>query len=111
MWIIFTIKEQKRQFFFAKFKALPIIFTGKIYSLTPMSNLRLMSVAAQPKKQSAAKPKTGVLMLNMGGPQTTDQVHDYLLRIMTDRDMIQLPVQRCVIKSLRKPIGVLLKGY
>lgn len=39
------------------------------------------------------KPKTGVLMLNMGGPQTTDQVHDYLLRIMTDRDMIQLPFQ------------------
>lgn len=33
------------------------------------------------------------MMLNMGGPQTTDQVHDYLLRIMTDRDMIQLPVQ------------------
>lgn len=32
-------------------------------------------------------------MLNMGGPQHTDQVHDYLLRIMTDRDMIQLPVQ------------------
>ncbi|XP_037029533.1 ferrochelatase, mitochondrial [Bradysia coprophila] len=40
-----------------------------------------------------AKPKTGILMLNMGGPQTTDQVHDYLLRIMTDRDMIQLPFQ------------------
>lgn len=32
-------------------------------------------------------------MLNMGGPQHTDQVHEYLLRIMTDRDMIQLPVQ------------------
>lgn len=42
----------------------------------------------------ANKPKTGILMLNMGGPQTTDQVHDYLLRIMTDRDMIQLPFQR-----------------
>lgn len=40
-----------------------------------------------------AKPKTAVLMLNMGGPQTTDQVHDYLHRIMTDRDMIQLPFQ------------------
>lgn len=39
------------------------------------------------------KPKTGVLMLNMGGPQTIDQVHDYLHRIMTDRDMIQLPFQ------------------
>lgn len=33
-------------------------------------------------------------MLNMGGPQTTDQVHDYLLNIMTDRDMIQLPFQK-----------------
>ncbi|KAL9899473.1 ferrochelatase, mitochondrial isoform 1-T1 [Glossina fuscipes fuscipes] len=37
--------------------------------------------------------KTAILMLNMGGPQSTDQVPDYLLRIMTDRDMIQLPVQ------------------
>ncbi|XP_046658452.1 LOW QUALITY PROTEIN: ferrochelatase, mitochondrial-like [Homalodisca vitripennis] len=41
----------------------------------------------------SANPKTAILMLNMGGPQNTDQVHDYLLRIMTDRDMIQLPVQ------------------
>lgn len=32
-------------------------------------------------------------MLNMGGPQEISQVHDYLLKIMTDRDMIQLPVQ------------------
>ncbi|KAG5669678.1 hypothetical protein PVAND_017561 [Polypedilum vanderplanki] len=39
------------------------------------------------------KPKTGILMLNMGGPQTTDQVGDYLRRIMTDRDMMQLPFQ------------------
>lgn len=38
-------------------------------------------------------PKTAILMLNMGGPQCTSQVHEYLLRIMTDRDMIQLPVQ------------------
>lgn len=41
-----------------------------------------------------SKPRTAIVMLNMGGPQNTDQVHDYLLRIMTDRDMIQLPVQR-----------------
>lgn len=36
-------------------------------------------------------PKTGIIMMNMGGPSSTDQVHDYLLRIMTDRDMIQFP--------------------
>lgn len=35
-------------------------------------------------------------MLNMGGPQKIEQVHDYLLGIMTDRDMIQLPFQRLV---------------
>lgn len=40
-----------------------------------------------------SKPRTAIVMLNMGGPQNTDQVHDYLHRIMTDRDMIQLPVQ------------------
>lgn len=40
------------------------------------------------------KVKTAIMMLNMGGPQSLDQVGDYLLRIMTDRDMIQLPVQR-----------------
>ncbi|XP_066152885.1 ferrochelatase, mitochondrial isoform X1 [Euwallacea fornicatus] len=36
-------------------------------------------------------PKTAIVMLNMGGPQHTDQVHDYLHRIMTDRDVIQFP--------------------
>lgn len=37
--------------------------------------------------------KTAILMLNMGGPQKSSQVEEYLHRIMTDRDMIQLPVQ------------------
>lgn len=47
-----------------------------------------------PVDKDNVKPKTGILMLNMGGPSNTSQVHEYLLRIMTDRDMIQLPVQR-----------------
>ncbi|XP_026483117.2 ferrochelatase, mitochondrial [Vanessa tameamea] len=51
-----------------------------------MNRVRLMS-------QSVENPKTAIILLNMGGPTTTDQVPDYLLRIMTDRDMIQLPVQ------------------
>lgn len=52
------------------------------------------SVAANPVDKDSVRPKTGILMLNMGGPTNTNQVHEYLLRIMTDRDMIQLPVQR-----------------
>lgn len=53
-----------------------------------LPNLRLIRYAST---DAAAIPKTGIIMMNMGGPSTTDQVPDYLLRIMTDRDMIQFP--------------------
>lgn len=68
---------------------LPRLARGIVSSSVP-------NAQANPKTQpssSSNRPKTGVLMLNMGGPQTTDEVGEYLLRIMTDRDMIQLPVQ------------------
>ena len=55
-----------------------------------------MSLAVQPNFQESLKPKTAILMLNMGGPTSTDKVGEYLHRIMTDRDMIQLPVQRLI---------------
>ncbi|XP_062057708.1 ferrochelatase, mitochondrial isoform X3 [Lepus europaeus] len=44
----------------------------------------------QPEKR---KPKTGILMLNMGGPETLGEVHDFLLRLFLDRDLMTLPVQ------------------
>lgn len=64
-----------------------------IKTLAPM--MRNLSIAAQAKVQQneKIKPKTAILMLNMGGPTHTDQVGEYLLRIMTDRDMMQLPIQ------------------
>lgn len=61
-----------------------------IKTLAPM--MRNLSIASQTKLQQK-KPKTAILMLNMGGPTHTDQVGEYLLRIMTDRDMMQLPFQ------------------
>ncbi|KAI4480352.1 hypothetical protein M0804_010350 [Polistes exclamans] len=54
---------------------------------------RGISVKTHASPLKKEKPKTGILMLNMGGPTSTSQVHQYLLRIMTDRDMIQLPFQ------------------
>ena len=33
-------------------------------------------------------------MLNMGGPETVDDVYDFLLRIFSDRDIMQLPAQK-----------------
>lgn len=40
------------------------------------------------------QPKVGIVMLNMGGPEKIEQVHDYLKGIMTDTDMIQLPFRK-----------------
>ena len=39
-------------------------------------------------------PKTGILMLNMGGPQKGDEVQDFLTRLFLDRDIIKLPWQK-----------------
>lgn len=36
--------------------------------------------------------KTAIVMLNMGGPRSLDEVPGFLHKIMTDRDMIQFPV-------------------
>ncbi|KAJ3604820.1 hypothetical protein NHX12_026872 [Muraenolepis orangiensis] len=39
------------------------------------------------------KPKTGILMLNMGGPEKLEDVHSFLLRLFMDTDLMKLPVQ------------------
>lgn len=64
-----------------------------------MSLLRFFTVKLCPKTllkrySTETAPKTGIVMLNMGGPTEISQVYDYLLRIMTDRDMIQFPVMQ-----------------
>jgi protoheme ferro-lyase len=38
--------------------------------------------------------RTGILMLNMGGPETLDDVLPFLTRLFTDKDIIPLPAQR-----------------
>ena len=43
---------------------------------------------------SSASPKTGIIMLNLGGPEKVDDVHDFLLRLFLDKDLIPLPAQR-----------------
>ena len=38
--------------------------------------------------------KTGIVMLNLGGPATLDAVQPFLLELFADREIIQLPFQR-----------------
>uniref|UniRef100_A0A8P4K6Z9 Ferrochelatase n=1 Tax=Dicentrarchus labrax TaxID=13489 RepID=A0A8P4K6Z9_DICLA len=46
-----------------------------------------------PSNERLKKPKTGILMLNMGGPEKLEDVHDFLLRLFMDTDLMKLPVQ------------------
>lgn len=39
------------------------------------------------------KPKTGILMLNMGGPGTLDEVESFLTRLFTDQDIMKFFLQ------------------
>ncbi|KAL2777990.1 ferrochelatase, mitochondrial isoform c [Daubentonia madagascariensis] len=48
------------------------------------------------------KPKTGILMLNMGGPETLGEVHDFLLRLFLDRDLMTLPIQNKLAPFIAK---------
>jgi ferrochelatase len=41
-----------------------------------------------------SKVKTGIVMMNLGGPANLDQVEPFLLELFADREIIQLPFQR-----------------
>jgi ferrochelatase len=41
-----------------------------------------------------AKIKTGIVMMNLGGPANLDEVEPFLLELFADREIIQLPFQR-----------------
>ncbi|XP_071098941.1 ferrochelatase, mitochondrial-like [Haliotis cracherodii] len=49
--------------------------------------------ARRHSSSNSGKPKTGILMLNLGGPEKTEDVHDFLLRLFLDKDLIPLPAQ------------------
>jgi len=38
--------------------------------------------------------KTAILLLNMGGPESADEVHPYLKELFQDRELLKLPVQK-----------------
>uniref|UniRef100_A0A668SB17 Ferrochelatase n=1 Tax=Oreochromis aureus TaxID=47969 RepID=A0A668SB17_OREAU len=62
-------------------------------SLRRRSTAAAAAFAQTPETQENRKPKTGILMLNMGGPEKLEDVHDFLLRLFMDTDLMKLPVQ------------------
>lgn len=45
---------------------------------------------------------TGIVMLNMGGPATLDEVEPFLLRLFADRELLRLPWQDVLGKFIAK---------
>lgn len=47
--------------------------------------------------------KTGVVFMNMGGPSTVKETHDFLLRLFSDKDLIPLgPFQQTLAKFIAR---------
>ncbi|KDQ10838.1 hypothetical protein BOTBODRAFT_35953 [Botryobasidium botryosum FD-172 SS1] len=42
------------------------------------------------------KPPTAIVLMNMGGPSTLPEVHDFLSRLFHDKDLIPLPMQKTI---------------
>ncbi|XP_066020168.1 ferrochelatase, mitochondrial-like isoform X2 [Pocillopora verrucosa] len=72
------------------------LFAPQSCNFGSSSRLSCLGVAQQmgeSSEQANLKPKTGIMLLNMGGPETTNEVHDFLLRLFSDRDLMVLPAQ------------------
>ncbi|KAF5301827.1 hypothetical protein FQA39_LY10612 [Lamprigera yunnana] len=61
--------------------------------ITTLFNLRENWILRQQVNiRNVSNPaKTAIIMMNMGGPHSLDEVPSFLHKIMTDRDMIQFP--------------------
>ncbi|XP_022750103.1 ferrochelatase-2, chloroplastic-like [Durio zibethinus] len=53
----------------------------------------------------AAEEKLGVLLLNLGGPETLDDVQPFLFNLFADPDIIRLPM---LFKFLQRPLAKLI---
>lgn len=82
-------------------------FNGFNLSLLKSAQIKIKNVATclqwnaansfttESRKQADAKPKTGILMMNLGGPEKSSQVYDFLMRLFSDKDLIPLgPLQK-----------------
>src|SRR5215210_3148561 len=59
-----------------------------------MTNVQPASPPMTSWTEASNRPATGIVMLNLGGPATLDDVQPFLLELFADREIIQLPFQR-----------------
>jgi len=59
-----------------------------------MTNVQSFPPSVVAESSSRGRGPTGIVMLNLGGPATLDDVEPFLLELFADREIIQLPLQR-----------------
>jgi hypothetical protein len=84
--IYFKIEQLIYKYTFEFYQKDKSLLNRNVSVLCSTSNVRFTS--------TNSKPKTGIIMLNLGGPETTNDVHDFLLRLFSDKDLIPLPAQK-----------------
>lgn len=67
----------------------------------PRADMR-NGVRAPRAAESATRGGTGIVMLNMGGPATLDDVEPFLLRLFDDRELLRLPFQDVLGRFIAK---------
>eukprot|EP00210_Caulerpa_lentillifera_P005050 g4823.t1 len=60
------------------------------------------------QKQSTPKDKLGIMLLNLGGPETLDDVEPFLYNLFADPDIIRLPDG---FKFLQKPLARVISTF
>jgi len=88
--------------------ALVARWPSRLAGWRPLSLQLLRPAAATPRGLASAapaqpvKPKTGIVLMNLGGPATLDEVHPFLLRLFSDRDLIPLPFQSSLARFIAR---------
>jgi ferrochelatase len=59
-------------------------------------------VATIPPMTSQPVARTGIVLLNMGGPKTLDDVEPFLLNLFADRELLRLPFQDALGRVIAK---------
>ena len=70
--------------------------SNSIREISPSCIRRMSSILSNSHNQEKNENQvnTGILLLNMGGPETVDDVFDFLNRLFSDKDIIPLPAQK-----------------
>lgn len=58
--------------------------------------------ASVPSDTGDRRPRTGIVLLNMGGPETLDDVGPFLSALFDDRELMELPMHRVLAPFLAK---------